>query len=429
MKTQKAHEKKLKNGLRIITVPMEDNPTVTVLVMVEAGTRYETHATNGLSHFLEHMCFKGTEKREAKQIAYELEAMGAVTNAFTAYDYTGYYAKGRADLFPRLLDVVSDVYLNSTFPEAEIEKERGVICGEIDMYEDLPQRAVHDLFVKSIFGDQPAGYTILGPKENMKRFTRADFAQYHKDRYVAEKTIVVVAGNITQAESNKLVSEAFKTIKTGKVIRKKKIDKAQAMNPAQKIMIKSKKTDQSHLVIGMPSLPVGHKDRTAFEVLIGVLGLGMSSRLFTKLREEMGAGYYLRGVVGYTQDSDDTSDLNISTGTEPKRVPEVISAIMGEMKRLKTEPVPLHELKKVQESLVGRIYMGLEASDDVAFHTAHYAILHQPLKTPKQIEQETRKITVADLTRVAKQYLTPEKMHLALIGPHDNSLEIEKALC
>lgn len=420
----KPKEKKLKNGLRIITVPMKDNPTVTVLVMVEAGTRYETEKNNGLSHFLEHMCFKGTKKRGSLQIAYELEAMGAETNAFTSYDYTGYYAKGRAALFPKLLDVVSDVYLNSVFPEVELEKERGVICGEIDMYEDLPQRAVHDIFAKSLYGDQSAGYTILGPKENIKKFTRNDFVKYHQDHYVAGKTIVVVAGDVTSAQVESLVTKAFADVSTGKIITKKKITKSEG----QKLAIKNKKTDQSHLVLGLRSLPVGHPDRTKLGVLVALLGQGMSSRLFTKLREEMGAGYYVRAALGYISDAEDTSDLNIRTGTEPKRVPEVIQAILAEVKRLRTEKVPAHELAKVQEYLTGGMYMGLESSDAAAFHVAYFAIFHQPIKTPRDIEREIRKVTIDDLSKMAQKYLKPEHFHLALIGPHPKTLEIEKAL-
>ncbi len=403
-----------------MTVPMADNPTVTVLVMVEAGTRYETRETNGLSHFLEHMCFKGTKKRGNKEIAYELEAMGAETNAFTWYDYTGYYAKARADLFPKILDVVSDVYLNSIFPETEIEKERGVICGEIDMYEDMPQRKVHDLIGQSLFGDQPAGMTVLGPKENIKKFIRKDFLDYHKKHYVAEKTIVVVAGNCSSADVEKQVLQAFKEIPSQKRIEKKKISK----QTGEHIIVKNKKTDQSHLAIGLRSLPMGHPDAPAYSVMNAVLGQGMSSRLFIRLREEMGAGYYVRSSYNA---SNDTADHIIATGTEPVRVQEIINAILEEINQLRNNLVPEHEIEKTKQYLIGNTYMGLESSDAVAFHMAHYAILHQPLKTPKDIEREIRKITSADVLRVAKKYLKPEQMHLALIGPHENVDEISQA--
>lgn len=407
----KPKEKVLKNGLRIITIPMQDNPTVTVMVMVEAGTRYETLKNNGISHFLEHMCFKGTEKRKSLDIAYELESMGAETNAFTSYDYTGYYAKGQAHLFPKLLDVVADVYLNSTFPADELEKERGVICGEIDMYEDMPVRKVHDVISQSLYGDQPAGYTVLGPKENIRKFTRDDFVDYRNTHYVAGKTVIVVAGNISPADAEKHIAQVFKNVRVGKVIAKKKL---QAKTGARS-MIAAKKTDQSHLVLGMRTIAAGHPDMNALSLAVGILGQGMSSRLFTKLREEMGAGYYVRSSVSA---SDDGGDITLSTGTEPSRVKEVFDAMTHELSRMRTEKIADAELNKQKEYFVSSMVMGLETSDAVAGHYAHYALLHLPLKTPKQIEKEIRQVTVADIARVSKKYLAASGFHVAVIGPH-----------
>ncbi len=412
--------KTLKNGMRIITVPMKDNPTVTVLVMVEAGTRYETRKTNGLSHFLEHMCFKGTKKRGSREIAYELEAMGAATNAFTGYDYTGYYAKGRAELFPKLLDVVSDVYLNSTFPEAELEKERGVICGEIDMNEDVPQSKVQYMGLEALYGDQPAGYTILGPKENILKFSREDFIKYHKDHYVPEKTVLVVAGGVDIVAVEKEATKVFSGMIVTKRIEKKKIAKQEG----SRIFIKDKKTDQSHLYFGLRSLPLGHSDEMALAVLVGALGKGMSSRLFYKLREEMGAGYY---VSADTMETDDTGVFEISTGTQPSRVPEVIKAILGEIETITQEPMTPPELAKTKEYLIGRLYMGSESTHAQAEMMATQAIFHQPLKTVKDIEKEIRGITVQDVQKAAKKYLRPEHFHLAIIGPHKNKQAITRA--
>lgn len=416
--------KTLKNGLRIVTVPMKDNPTVTVLVMVEAGTRYETRETNGLSHFLEHMCFKGTHKRTCREIVHEIESMGAVTNAFTGYDYTGYFAKGRSELFPKLLDVVSDVYLNSTFPEAEIEKERGVICGEIDMYEDMPQAKVQYMGLQSLYGDQPAGYTILGPKENILKFTREDFIKYHKDHYVPEKTILVVAGGVAIAEVEKEAAKIFSDMKpskrTPKIFGKKKITKQQG----QQLFIKEKKTDQSHLYLALRSLPLTHKDNTAFAVLVGALGKGMSSRLSFKLRDEMGAGYY---ISADTLESDDAGIFEIATGTKPARVPEVITAILEELKMITQKTLESTELAKVKEYLIGRLYMGSESTHARAEMVAAQAIFHQHLKTVQDIEQEVRKVTAKEVQNVARKYLKRENLHLAIIGPHKNTQEIAQA--
>ncbi len=413
----KAKLKTLKNGLRIITVPMKDNPTATVMVMVEAGTRYETKENNGLSHFLEHMCFKGTQKRNSKQIAYELEAMGAITNAFTWYDYTGYYAKGKSELYKKLLDVVADVYLNSTFPKEEIEKERGVICGEIDMYEDMPMQRVQEFFAESLYGDQPAGYTILGPKENIKSFTQDDFLNYHRTHYIAEKTIIVITGDIDTKEAEREVEKQFATISSGPRKEKKKITK----QTGERLLFKEKETDQVHLTVGLRTVPMQHPDARALGVLVGILGNGMSSRLFLRLREDMGAGYYVRARFPR---GNDYGEFEVSTGTEPKRVKEVLTAIKEECQKLCKEKVSDEELNKTKTYLLGNLFIGMESSDDVASHFADQAILHQPLKSPKEIEKEIRNITAQDVLRVAKKYLRFDKMHLALIGPNKDKGDI-----
>src|SRR6185503_7683697 len=197
----KFSKKVLKNGLRVVTIPMKDNPTVTVLVLVEAGSKYETKKVNGISHFLEHMCFKGTVKRpKAIDISKELDALGSQYNAFTAQEYTGYYAKSDARHFGRIFNVVSDIYLNSTFPDAEIQKEKGVIIEEINMYEDMPNRHVQDLLMKLLYGDTPAGWNVAGEKGNIMEMKRNDFVNYKKAHYLPEATVIIVAGRVSEKE-------------------------------------------------------------------------------------------------------------------------------------------------------------------------------------------------------------------------------------
>src|ERR1035437_474694 len=213
----KFSKKVLHNGLRVITVPMKDNPTVTVLVLVEAGSKYETKKINGISHFLEHMCFKGTTKRpKAIDISKELDALGSQYNAFTAQEYTGYYAKSDAKHFRQIFDIVSDIYLNSTFPEAEMQKEKGVIIEEINMYEDMPQRHVQDLVMKLLYGDQPAGWNIAGEKKNILNMKRDTFVSYKSMHYLPEATVLVVAGKVTEKDVLKEVEKVFGSIPRGK---------------------------------------------------------------------------------------------------------------------------------------------------------------------------------------------------------------------
>src|ERR1035437_9929142 len=209
----KFSKKVLHNGLRVITVPMKDNPTVTVLVLVEAGSKYEEKKVNGISHFLEHMCFKGTIKRpKAMDISKELDALGSQYNAFTAQEYTGYYAKSDSRHFKQIFDVVSDIYLNSTFPDTEMQKEKGVIIEEINMYEDMPQRHVQDLMMQLLYGDQPAGWNIAGEKKNILNMKRNDFVNYKKQHYLPEATVLIVAGAVTEKQVMREVKKIFSVV-------------------------------------------------------------------------------------------------------------------------------------------------------------------------------------------------------------------------
>jgi len=289
---QKIQKKIYKNGLRVITIPMKDNPTVTVLVLVATGSDYEEKNVNGISHFLEHMCFKGTEKRpNPRIISHELDALGCQSNAFTGNEYTGYYAKGDAKKFSKIFDIISDVYLNSTFPENEIKKEKGVIIEEINMYEDMPASHVSDIYIELLYKDQPAGRSTLGKKENILNMTRKDFVDYRNAHYVANDTVVIIAGNVTTSEVTKEVNKYFKNIPEKKSTKKKKVKDIQKKPEVQ---IQYKKTDQTHFILGVRTFSMFDKRNTTLALLAGILGMGMSSRLFVKLREEMGVAYYVR---------------------------------------------------------------------------------------------------------------------------------------
>jgi len=403
----------LNNGLRVVTVSKSDSPTTTVLIMVEAGTKYETEKTNGLSHFLEHMCFKGTTNRVSKAIAYEIETLGAETNAFTWYDYTGYYIKGASRHTSKFLEIVSDVFLHSTFPKEEIEKERGVICGEIDMYQDIPQRQAGTALQKSLYGNQPAGMTVLGPKENILRFSQKDFIAYYKKHYTAGATSVVVVGDVSHADVVQQVKKLFKELPKKSAVKKKKL--SSKIIGDSKVII-AKKTDQSHIALGIRLPHAEHPDMMALVVATCILGNGMGSRLFLRLREEMGAGYYIRASLTAF---DDGSDMSIVTGTEPSRVFEVISAIFDEIQKLSSEEITLTDIARAQEYLVGGLYMGHESTDDIAYSLGHYETLHLPLKTLTEREKKIRSVTGNDIVRVAKKYLLSEKFHSVIVGPNN----------
>ena len=406
------HKKILKNGLRVITVPMKDNPTVTVLVLVEAGSKYETKKINGISHFLEHMCFKGTAKRpKAIDISKELDALGSEYNAFTAQEYTGYYAKSSAKNFKRIFDVVSDIYLNSTFPEAEMQKEKGVIIEEINMYEDLPTRHVQDLMMELLYGDTPAGWNIAGEKKNILAMERKNFINYKKEHYVPGATTLVVAGAINEKEVLKEAEKVFGKMEKSKKRGKLKVKEAQKNSEA---LVSFKKTDQTHFVLGVRTFGLFDKRNAVLSVLAGILGGGMSSRLFQKLREEMGVGYYVRasGDV-YT----DHGFFQVSAGVDNKRVAEVIKAVLAECKKLKIEKVGESELEKVKEFLIGNLKLSLESSDDIANFYGGQELLKKELKTPEQKAKEIRKVTSKEIQKLAGEIFKDSRLNLALIGP------------
>lgn len=420
---KKPTTKKLANGMKLLLVPMSEQRTATVLVLVETGSKYETKEINGISHFLEHMCFKGTTNRPNQLIiSRELDSMGAEYNAFTGQEYTGYYAKVASDHLPSALDLVADIYCNGLFKEEDIEQEKGAIVGEIDMYEDVPMRKVSELFMKLVYGDQPAGWEITGPKELVTTFTRKDFLAYRAMHYVPSATTVVIAGKFNTAKTEALVKKYFATLQKAKKHAKLKVDDTQK-KPA--VLVKHKDSDQTHLVLGVRSYPLTHKSYATLTVMGAVLGGGMSSRLFQKVRTEMGLGYYVRASNDAFTDH---GLFSASAGVVNDRAVEAVSAIMDEFRRLKKELIPADELQKAKDMIAGRLMLGLESSDEIAEFIGFQEILKKKISSPEEIVERMRKVTARDIQRVANEIFITEHLNLALIGPWKNSVEFQKIL-
>lgn len=413
----------LPNGLRVITVPVKNNPAVMVLVVVETGSNYETKAENGLSHFLEHMCFKGTTKRpKVTDIAKELDNLGAQNNAFTSHELTGYYAKAAKKHFSKLFEIVSDIYLNSALPAEDLEKERGVILEEISMYEDLPRKQVWRVLSELMYGDVPAGRSVLGPRENIKKFKRQDFVDYRSKHYVASKTIVIVSGDISENEVNKEVRKYFRDIPRGGKPPKSKIREIQK---APGLKIHHKKTDQTHMIMAFRTYGAGDKRIPALSVLTEILGKGMSSRLFTKLRDEMGACYYVRAEHDeYT----DHGIFTISTGINVSRIKEVTKALLEECGKLSKVPVSGEELQKAKEHNIGNLYLDLETTDSIAEFYAHQEVTTGKPKNPQALEEAIRGVTAKDIMKVAKDIFRDDKLNLAVVGNVLRPMEMKKVL-
>ena len=410
--------KVLKNGLRIITVPMKDNPTATVLVLVEAGSKYENKNNNGISHFLEHMCFKGTTNRPTSMdISKELDGIGSHYNAFTSQEYTGYYAKADYKNLDKILDVVSDIYLNPIFLENEIEKEKGVIIEEINMYLDLPKAVAQDEFLKLLYGDHPAGWNIAGPKENIKNMKRSDFIDYRNKHYVASATTVVVVGKINEKDVFKKVTKLFKDVGKWKKEGKEKVIESQKIPQAT---VFYKDTDQTHIILGTRSYDTYNKYNPIIRLIVSVLSGGMSSRLFEKMRNEMGICYYVYA------DNDTFTDhgvFSVSAGVDSNRVKEAIIAILDELRKLKTELVGKEELEKVKQFLIGNLNLGLESSDSIASYYGHQEIMKKPLKKPEDIIKEIKAVTAEEIKFVAERIFKDEILNLSVVGKFKDDKE------
>lgn len=411
-------KKTLENGVRVVVVPMPSSLTTTVLVLTATGSKYETKPISGVSHFLEHMCFKGTKKRPtAAAVSEELDGLGAHYNAFTGHEYTGYFAKVENRLLPQVLDVVADIFLNSALSAEEMEKERGVIIGEIEMSEDDPQRHVVDIFLELLYGDQPAGWNVAGTRGSIKKMTRDEMADYRAKHYVGSATVVVVAGAIDKKTIWDDIGKAFEDVSRDGKTDKEKINDSQR-SPAVKTFFKD--TSQTHLLLGFRSYNVYDERQKTLRLLAAVLGGGMSSRLFKRVRDEMGAGYYV------SADNDFFTDhgfFSVATGVANSRVKEVLQAILQEAARMKTEDIPAHELERTKNFLIGGLFSGLETSNSLATFYGGNEILEKPLKTPQEIAKEVRKVTAEDIRRVAEEIFMESKLNLALIGPYKDAAE------
>jgi len=415
-------QKKLKNGIKVMLAPMKDSLSTTVFVMVHTGSKYETKGNNGISHFLEHMCFKGTVKRPtAMDISKALDEIGSQYNAFTSQEFTGYFVKAHPKHIDVLIDVLSDIYLNPTFDPKELQKEKGVIVEEINMEQDMPHKQVENVFAQAMYGDQPAGWSIIGSKENIKKMDENDLRKYWQSHYVASATTVLVSGNFDTRTITKKLTTAFAGISRSAKAKKRPVVEPQNR---PKILLKYKKTDQAHVSLGVRSFAGKHKMSAALKVLDAVLGGGMSSRLFQKIREEMGVGYYLRTTIDeYT----DHGYFSISLGLDSSRFVEVVKAILAECSQLTEELISKTELDKAKEYLIGNTILSLESSDSMAEYFALQDITGEEITTPEGLIRKIRKVTREDVRKIAQEIFTNDRLVLSAVGPIKESLALKKA--
>ncbi len=407
----------LPNGLRLILIPMESVKSVTALVMVGAGSRYETKNNNGISHFLEHMAFKGTKKRPSAIIISSLiDGIGGEFNAFTSKETTGYYIKSSSNHIELLLDVLSDVLLNSKFEQKEIDKERRVIIEELNFTEDTPIRKIYDEYELLLYGDTAMGWDVGGNKSITQKIKREDFTTYLSKLYSPQNMTVVVAGSFNSQKVKNLVDKVFGKMMPFATLLYDKVVENQS-KPA--VSIKNKKTEQVHIALGVRTFSVDHPDRYVLSVLAAILGGGMSSRLFHEVREKRGLAYYIRTGSEHYQDC---GHLTSFAGVDKKRIEEAIKVILQEYDKIRSSKFEIRneELKKAKQFLKGHLVLELEDSRAVAGFFASQEILEKTIETPADVIKKIEKVTIADLERVAKKIFVNNRLNLAVIGPSAN---------
>jgi len=415
----------LENGLPVITVPMPSFESATVLVMVKAGSRYEDKNNSGISHFLEHMAFKGTEKRpNAQAISSLIDGVGGEFNAFTGKEYTGYYIKSEKTHIDLSLDLLSDMLMHSKLDPVEIDKEKGVIIEEINLYEDTPARKIGDIYEQLLYGDTPMGWDIAGSPEIIKKITREDFVSYMDSLYSADNMTVVIAGGIDQQKSLDMVKRYFGDMQKRKTIPFLPVRENQE-KPA--ILMRPKKTEQVHIEIGVRTAGIETPDRYPLSVLAAILGGGMSSRLFEEVREKRGLGYYVRS---HSEHYEDTGTISSTAGVDPKRVDEAVKTILEEYRKVASGTMKItdEELKKSKEYLKGHLVLELEDSRSVGGFYAHEELLEKDIKKPDEVLAEVDRVTIEEINKAGQKYFVNQGLNLALIGNFDNRQALEDVL-
>ncbi len=413
----------LKNGLRIITSPMEGTKTVTVVMMVGVGSRYESEKEAGLSHFIEHMLFKGTEKRPTTlMISETLDSIGGEFNAFTSKDTTGYYAKVDSKHIGIALDVISDMYLNSKIEEKEIEKEKGTILQELNMYEDTPTRSIGDFFERMLYPNNNLGRDIIGYKETISSFKRKDFLRYMNKFYLANDTVVCVAGKFNEKKAIKDIENYFKKMESGKKPEIKRVKENQK-KPA--VSIKYKKTDQTHLILGARAFDFNNEKRFALSLLSIILGGNMSSRLFIEVREKRGLAYYVKTGTELFRDC---GYIATQAGVEHKNLELAIETIIAEYKKVAKEKFSESELQKAKDYIKGHSIMGLESSDEMAMFLVSQEVEKGKIMLQKELFEKIDKVKIEDVLRVAEEVFQKDKLNLAIVGPYKDGKKFEKLL-
>ncbi|MDP2668840.1 MAG: pitrilysin family protein [bacterium] len=402
--------KKLSSGLKILTIPMKNTEIFTLLVLVGTGSQYETKKINGISHFLEHMFFKGTKDRpEPGQVHRELDSFGAQHNAFTSKEITGYYVKAAKEYFDKSLDIVSDILTSPLLSAEEIEKEKGVVVQEIRMRNDDPVSRTANIFEQLLWGDQPAGWEVAGDEKTVNSLRREDFADYFYSQYVASNTVVVVAGAYPQ-DAEKRIEQEFKTLKKGKA---RSETPTKSLGADAKVRVENKDVESSNLVLGLEGYNMHHPKRFILSMLGVVLGGNVSSRLFTEVREKRGLAYYIgAGNTLYK----DGGYFEISAGVPHDKTETALEVIVRELQKIKTDGVSAEELKRAKDYIRGSTKISLESSSALASYFGEQVVFEKKIMTPEENLKKLDRVSAPQIKALARELFQPQRSALALVG-------------
>jgi predicted Zn-dependent peptidase len=414
----------LQNGLRVLTAPVPTAQSVSCVVMVAAGSRYETPETNGIAHFAEHMFFKGTERRPtSRAISSEIDGIGGEFNAFTGKEYTGYYVKCAAQTRDTALDVLVDMLRHSRFDAEEIDREKGVIVEEMNMYYDTPRDFIGGVYEQLLYGDQPLGWHVIGRKETVRGATRETFLDYIERWYRPARMVVGIGGLIGDGLVPRL-EELLGDLEPRSTGEPPSVE-LNGAGPQPRVTVHHKASDQAHLVLGVPSKPLTHPDRYVLQLLATVLGGGMSSRLFTEVRERRGLAYYVFGANhAYT----DAGSLAAQAGVDISRIDQAIETIVHELRGIAESPVPSDELEKARSFAKGRFVLSLESPHGQLMFGLRREVLEGAATEAADVLAALDAVTADDIQRVAQEVIGGSGLHLAVIGPFEDAGRFEQLL-
>jgi len=406
----------LENGVRVVTGPMSGVRSASLIFFYDVGSRYEDPQIQGVSHFLEHMLFKGTESRpDPIMISQEIEGIGGILNAATGRESTNYWCKVPSTHFALAFDVLADILLNSVIDPTELDKERLVILEEIRSIEDSPEDLVHEVIDEVVWGDDTVGRPITGTEETVRAITRERMVDYWRRNYRPERLVIAAGGDVRHEEVVALAERYFGDQRPD--LPGDTFPPAQSNQTEPRVRLVQRETEQAHLCVAMPALPYSTERRYVQGTIEAILSSGMSSRLFQEIREKRGLVY---SVYGYFRPYEDVGQGVIYAGTDLDRVEETVSAVVEELRKLRDEGVPEDELQRTKELRKGRLLMGLEDSRSVASWVGSQELTYREIRTPEEVAAKIEAVTANEVQELAQELFRADKMNLALVGPFDD---------